>query len=207
MAALQILGGERAGEIVEFEGDAFSLGRSNDNDLYVSTDARLSRHHARLRRQGSDWLIEDLGSVNGTFVERDGRPERIGAPTPLRDGDVIVTGSLRASVMLEDAPLESFETVVLDALADQTVAMAPELAAQAPPEDATDFERTRVLGSASYTPAGRTGEELVPASAPGLRPARVSSGRREGHRLLATLVVVLPALILALVALYFTGIR
>jgi len=44
------------------------IGRSSDCGL-VCEDASLSRHHARITPTGNTWQIEDLGSVNGTFVD------------------------------------------------------------------------------------------------------------------------------------------
>lgn len=44
------------------------IGKADDNDFVVN-DPHVSRHHARLVREDSDyWLLEDLGSTNGTFV-------------------------------------------------------------------------------------------------------------------------------------------
>ncbi|MCD7848996.1 MAG: FHA domain-containing protein [Parabacteroides sp.] len=45
------------------------IGKANDNDFVVD-DPHVSRHHARLMREeeGGCWLLEDLDSTNGTFV-------------------------------------------------------------------------------------------------------------------------------------------
>jgi predicted component of type VI protein secretion system len=61
-----------------------TIGREQANDLKL-TDPEISRRHARILYQASRYLIEDLGSANGTFVN--GR--RIETPTVLRPGDVI----------------------------------------------------------------------------------------------------------------------
>jgi hypothetical protein len=66
------------------------IGRANDNDLVIP-QARVSRYHAQLRRVEATWLVYDLGSTNGTFVNSDRlEPERPrGLPTRgrLRLGD------------------------------------------------------------------------------------------------------------------------
>lgn len=61
-----------------------TIGRWEDNDLVVD-DRWVSRHHARIRREGDQYVVEDLGSKNGTFVN--GR--RITEPTVLSDGDQV----------------------------------------------------------------------------------------------------------------------
>ena len=45
----------------------FTLGRQGDNEL-VLFDNRISRRHARIWREGESFMVEDLGSVNGTVV-------------------------------------------------------------------------------------------------------------------------------------------
>ena len=45
-----------------------TIGKNPDND-YIIEDSQVSRHHARLTREADGfWLLEDLGSLNGTFV-------------------------------------------------------------------------------------------------------------------------------------------
>jgi len=61
-----------------------AIGRWQDNDVVVD-DRWISRYHARIRREGGQYLVEDLDSKNGTLVN--GR--RIAGPTALRDGDRI----------------------------------------------------------------------------------------------------------------------
>ena len=59
--------------------DAVTIGRAPDNDLVISQDLpgweTVSRHHARLYRQGDRWIVEDLQSTNGVYVngKRTGR--------------------------------------------------------------------------------------------------------------------------------------
>ena len=65
------------------------LGRDPEAAVWVNTSG-VSRHHARMRVNGADAAIEDLGSKNGTFV----RGERISGLVPLNDGDEIRLGLL-----------------------------------------------------------------------------------------------------------------
>lgn len=60
------------------------LGRGGDNEV-VLMDREISRHHAEIRAEGEGFVIADLGSTNGTFVNE----QRVTRPTRLRDGDQI----------------------------------------------------------------------------------------------------------------------
>ncbi|KAF0107237.1 MAG: winged helix family two component response transcriptional regulator [Anaerolineaceae bacterium] len=65
------------------------IGRAVECDVVIAS-ARVSREHARLRREGRKWFLEDLGSTNGTFLN----DERIPRPMELRDGDQISIGEV-----------------------------------------------------------------------------------------------------------------
>ncbi len=54
------------------------IGRAPESTLVIDDEYASSRH-ARLVRQGDRWVVEDLGSTNGTFVRR----ERLTAPVPI----------------------------------------------------------------------------------------------------------------------------
>ena len=63
-----------------------------DIDLDVhDQDAKVSRRHARITYRGNVHMIEDLGSTNGTFVNR-GRRLLPGTPQVLAEGDEIIVG-------------------------------------------------------------------------------------------------------------------
>lgn len=61
-----------------------TIGRWADNDVVID-DRWVSRTHAQIRRQGEQYVVEDLDSKNGTFLN--GR--RIDSPTVLTDGDEV----------------------------------------------------------------------------------------------------------------------
>jgi pSer/pThr/pTyr-binding forkhead associated (FHA) protein len=54
-------------------------------------EAKISRRHARILLNNGQYFVEDLGSTNGTFVNR-GRRLPPGQPQPLREGDEIIVG-------------------------------------------------------------------------------------------------------------------
>jgi FHA domain/zinc-ribbon domain len=85
-------GGGRAGEHFIPQGERTTIGRSPDNDVFLD-DVTVSRKHAVLAQDGNQFLIEDLGSLNGTFVNR----RRIESPTRLETGDEVQIGKYRLS--------------------------------------------------------------------------------------------------------------
>jgi LysM repeat protein len=70
------------------EKDVLILGRDASADISIN-DQAVSRFHARLTRQGSQWVVEDIGSSNGTFVNG----QRISGPTVLSPGAQLGLGS------------------------------------------------------------------------------------------------------------------
>ena len=91
MLKLQVSPSQGASFEVAVDRDEMVIGRSMSSDVAIN-DRFLSRHHARLRRAGESWLIEDLGSRNGTFVNG----VRADSATAVRPGDVI---TMSASVI------------------------------------------------------------------------------------------------------------
>jgi serine/threonine-protein kinase len=61
-----------------------------DLDAYDS-DAKVSRRHAKIYRSNGSYFIEDLGSTNGTYVNR-GRRLLPGTPQQIGDGDEVIVG-------------------------------------------------------------------------------------------------------------------
>ena len=85
-------GGGRAGEHFSPQGDRTTIGRSPDNDIFLD-DVTVSRKHAVLVQSAGEFRIEDLGSLNGTFVNR----RRIDSATRLESGDEVQIGKYRLS--------------------------------------------------------------------------------------------------------------
>ncbi len=68
-------------------GSSVRIGRSSDNDIILN-DGRVSRRHARIVAEGARYLLTDLNSGNGTFLN----DAAITGPTELHPGDRIRIG-------------------------------------------------------------------------------------------------------------------
>lgn len=82
------------------DSDITNVGRHPESDIFLD-DITVSRHHAKFVRSGGKLYLEDLGSLNGTYVNRtllDGR-------TVLREGDEIQIGKYRATISLSEPGL------------------------------------------------------------------------------------------------------
>jgi hypothetical protein len=89
-AALVIrAGGGRAGESFPVEGERMTIGRRPDSAVFLD-DVTVSRDHALLVHRGSEWYVDDCGSLNGTYVNR----ERIDSRR-LEDGDELQVGKYK----------------------------------------------------------------------------------------------------------------
>lgn len=79
--------GPTVGALYPLEGDSISIGRDASNTIQIN-DAEVSRRHARLQFQGGKYVIEDVGSTNGTHVNG----QRIMSAYVLKPGDVVSFG-------------------------------------------------------------------------------------------------------------------
>src|SRR5262249_6368776 len=75
---LLVTGGSLAGTIINLTDQQITIGRANDATL-VLTDDYASTRHARLFPQNGEWILEDLGSTNGTYLDR----TKVTGPTPV----------------------------------------------------------------------------------------------------------------------------
>jgi pSer/pThr/pTyr-binding forkhead associated (FHA) protein len=79
--------GPTPGATFTLEGDQLNIGRDSTNEITIN-DAEVSRRHARLTFQGGKYVLEDLGSTNGTFVNG----QRLAGPRVLKAGEVVSFG-------------------------------------------------------------------------------------------------------------------
>jgi hypothetical protein len=82
-------GGGRVGESFPIEGERMSVGRRPECEVFLD-DVTVSRDHALLISRGDAWHIDDCGSLNGTYVNR----ERIESHR-LEDGDELQIGKYK----------------------------------------------------------------------------------------------------------------
>jgi pSer/pThr/pTyr-binding forkhead associated (FHA) protein len=84
---LTVVEGELKGTAVPLSTAVITIGRAPDSTI-VLRDDYVSTKHARIYPSGSDWVVEDLGSTNGTWIEK----TRIATPTVLEPGQDLRIG-------------------------------------------------------------------------------------------------------------------
>ena len=88
-------GGGRSGETFYPQGERTTIGRSPDCEIFLD-DVTVSRKHAVLLQRDGRFVVEDLGSLNGTFLNR----RRIESGE-LADGDELQIGKYRLTFLLK----------------------------------------------------------------------------------------------------------
>jgi predicted component of type VI protein secretion system len=76
--------GPNPGMVFDLTKEITTLGRDVANDIVIG-DPEVSRQHSRITRTPGGYVLEDMGSTNGTFVNG----ERLSAPRVLREGDLL----------------------------------------------------------------------------------------------------------------------
>jgi len=85
--SVAITAGPLAGTTIPLGEQPITIGRADSSTLVVSDDY-VSTHHARLVPRGDAWVLEDLGSTNGTYLDR----TKVTDPTPVPVGVPIRIG-------------------------------------------------------------------------------------------------------------------
>lgn len=93
-AVLVVQRGMGGGASYLLVGDLVTAGREPDSDLFLD-DVTVSRRHAELRRMADGWLLSDVGSLNGTYVNRQ-RIEEVA----LSPGDEVQIGKYRFAYLV-----------------------------------------------------------------------------------------------------------
>ena len=120
--------GPTPGAAFVLEGDQIDIGRDSTNEIVIN-DAEISRRHARLTFQGGKYVLEDLGSTNGTFVNG----QRLAGPRVLKSGEVVSFGEQIVMIFEAILAADAGATVVSPRAAAVPVASRPVMPPPPPP--------------------------------------------------------------------------
>jgi pSer/pThr/pTyr-binding forkhead associated (FHA) protein len=153
------------------------VGRDLGNDIVVN-DPEISRRHARLYKHGDHFLIEDLGSTNGTIVNG----QKIRGPKQLTNHDYVAMGQNIGYEFISDQPLgyEAQTIAVEDMAFDEGatfVADSPLMEMDIPaaqsitpeiPEEFSQVPEEDFGDPVPSFPATTPGQPIIPAAEPGM---------------------------------------
>ena len=96
LVTITVMNGADDGRQFEFHEFPVMLGRHPDDDVFLPHDRRVSRHHAKITRNGGSFFVEDVGakgkgSTNGTYLNG----HIIKTTTPISSGDMLLLGTIR----------------------------------------------------------------------------------------------------------------
>ncbi len=125
---LVIRTGPTAGKVHNLDKPEMTVGRDLNTEIVIN-DPEISRRHARLFLQGNTYVLEDLGSTNGSFVNN----QRLSGPHMLRPGEVITFGE-RITAAFEVAMVDADATQVSTTARQMDQPFAPPPPIQQPPQ-------------------------------------------------------------------------
>ena len=173
LASVLVRSGARKGDRYQIRVPIANLGRADYNDVVIA-DPSVSTMHAKLQHRGGIWMLSDLGSTNGTFVDG----ELASGEVPLGPGAIIRLGEVALS-------FEPLENGVVEAVSGQTQVMRP-------PVEPTPFPvRPMEPMSTAAEPARR------PAPNRSKKPSPPKPAERSRASLYVLLVLLAVALALA----------
>ena len=175
---LSIRQGPRPNLVFELDADRYIIGREAGNEIVIE-DPQVSRRHAQLTRQGASYVVEDIGSTNGTYVNG----KRVTAPVLLANGDMI--GLADTVVLAVQAPLASGQDATV--VGDAAHYAPPTQPAFTPPSVPPPVQASPAVHAPAYTPPPQYVPPLSESAAP---------GKAEGSR---TILIGLGCLALILV--------
>jgi pSer/pThr/pTyr-binding forkhead associated (FHA) protein len=153
MAKLVVLSAGFNGRTHELNVDKTTIGRVEDNTFQIA-DPSVSSHHCEILLRGTDVVIHDLGSTNGSFINGDKISESV-----LRPGQTLKLGQIELQLVPDGAPMPTAKPASAPALGSS--APAPSAPAPAP------VSQQRKMDSTMVVPRGVNLNEL---SADGSRP-------------------------------------
>ena len=115
------------GKVYELQNSVVTIGRDIANDIVIN-DPEISRKHAKLTRQTGGYLLEDLGSTNGTYVNG----QRLMGPHLLRPSELIVFGE-QVSLVYDTSPTDMDATLIAETPPE--AAPEPSIPYNPPPEN------------------------------------------------------------------------
>jgi pilus assembly protein CpaF len=155
--------GPNPGKAFTLSKNEIVIGRDSGVDVVINA-AEVSRRHTRLYLEAGGYIVEDLGSTNGTFVNG----QRLTTPLPLRSGDIIMLGEA-ATLVYEASQFDPNATMISSA-SERGSLVEPRPASVAPPRVTPPPPAQQSY--AGQVPAGPVGPPAPSYAPPAPHPKR-----------------------------------
>ncbi len=109
--------GPVVGKVYPLDALEIYIGRESTNTIMIN-DPQVSRHHAKMELRGTTYLIQDIGSTNGTFING----KRITGVVALNPGDTVALGE---GIVLAYEPTVEANATILSTPPPQATVMQP----------------------------------------------------------------------------------
>jgi hypothetical protein len=182
--------GPNTGKIYPLEAPEIIIGREASNGIAIN-DAEVSRKHAKMSLHGSAYVIQDLGSTNGTFVNG----QRVTGTQVLNPGDTVSFGE--NIVLMYEAAYDPNATVISSAQAPRTAAPIQRPAPAPAPTPAPAPAPAPIY--VGQVPASPVYSSQVPA---GPVPMGAAPAKKSSKVLIIIAVLIILCLILACIAIF-----
>lgn len=176
---LTVRQGASPGKVFELARDVMVMGRDLKCDI-VLNDPEVSRNHTRLTAQPGGYLVEDLESTNGTFVNS----QKVTAPRLLQPGDLLGLGE---NLLLEYALGDSAAATIV--MGSAQAAQATSLVPPTPPP-ADVYSPPPIAAAPAYEPPAAQPEWTPQPAAPAVTPTVEKKSNRT------TIIIVVVVLLL-----------
>jgi len=151
--------GPTIGKVYPLEADEISIGRDATNTVAIN-DAEVSRRHARMELRGTAYVLQDLGSTNGTFVNG----TRVSGMQVLNPGDTVSFGE--GIVLAYESVMDMNATVLSNKPAQTAVQRPTPAPVSAPaPTPPPVYKPAPVPAYSGQVPAGPVPMPPAPAAA------------------------------------------
>lgn len=145
-AFLYVERGPGAGQLLEVKQGTVVVGRASVSDLRLQHPS-ISRRHTQIKRVGEQFFVKDLGSQNGTFVNK----QRIATEVEVKPGDTIAMGN---ALLRLRGPLAKGEKLPGQSSQQPALAPPPPVAAPAPASAPEKASRSRISTAVVARPSG-----------------------------------------------------
>jgi pSer/pThr/pTyr-binding forkhead associated (FHA) protein len=181
--------GPVVGKVYPLETQEITIGRESTNMISIN-DAQVSRRHARMELRVSAYMIQDLGSTNGTFLNG----TRISGMQVLNPGDMVAFGE--GIVLAYESLADSNATL----LSNKTLPISVQKSAPAPVTPAPVYRPASTPAPVNRPTPAPVYSGQVPAGPVPMPPETAPKKKGSGKVIVIVLAVILVCLILACIA-------